>query len=193
MIAVLRDLLHFSWILFDNLSCGFMRSCCDADFTAAAVISLSPGTSQVPLAPTTAPSVPSDMPAHNFVGGKLVSLMVLNVAAEWRVEGRRENGWLGGQGPRSVLCLRWSPVSFLDVRLSVLKIATKSRKRSPEIGKFLHCTFCTWQAIFKSRKSAAAVWHPLKVLQKKAKNMKTILICFAIYSSLLYLFNEYIQ
>lgn len=97
MIAVLRDLLHFSWILFDNLSCGFMRSCCDADFTAAAVISLSPSISRIPFALATlllchsAPSVPSDMPAHNFVGGKLVSLMVLNVAAEsdgWRVEGK---------------------------------------------------------------------------------------------------------
>lgn len=30
---------------------------------------------------------PFDMPAHSFVGGKLVSLMVLNVAAVWRAEG----------------------------------------------------------------------------------------------------------
>lgn len=111
MIAVLRDLLHFSWILFDNLSCGFMRSCCDADFTAAAVISLSPSISRIPLAPATlplchsAPSVPSDMPAHNFVGGKLVSLMVLNVVAEWRVEGRRESGWLGGQAVLALSCV----------------------------------------------------------------------------------------
>lgn len=59
MIAVLRDLLHFSWILFDNLSCGFMRSCCDADFTAAAVISLSPSFSRMPLASATAPPFPA--------------------------------------------------------------------------------------------------------------------------------------
>lgn len=42
---------------------------------------------------------PFDMPAHSFVGGKLVSLMVLNVAAVWRAEGRRGKcAWLDSGG-----------------------------------------------------------------------------------------------
>lgn len=157
MIAVLRDLLHFSWILFDNLSCGFMRSCCDADFTEAAVISLSPSFSRMPLAPASAPPsqhqphspcscqcpalCPFDMPAHSFVGGKLVSLMVLNVAAVWReaIRGKGKRGkcaWLdsGGWAVR-VLALSCVYVGALSASLTCVlafwKLQQNQEKTKP--------------------------------------------------------------
>lgn len=150
MIAVLRDLLHFSWILFDNLSCGFMRSCCDADFAAAAVISS-------PLRLCLA--LPSDMPAHNFVGGKLARLMVLNVAEEWRGSGLGK--WLqSGRAvralPLSLSCVYVGVLStFLTCVLAFRKIATKWRAKTSVKMKFLLCTFCTWKTRGSLRASNA--------------------------------------